>query len=249
MTVAVAHVSPPAATAEGLSWPLALVTIRLMDKRTSDTALDWTVMVPHPWNSRPYRRQMGRYNGLICRSRIAGYSEKGAAASAELDCAGSGRRRESEVSDDVDDEVGGAGELSAGGCDRAVVPDLNDCVVGPRLSRAVVDRRSGGQRHSQGIDRDVAQSRGLRDGDVDGDGVGLSGDAAASHHEEGAGRSRLQGRSSERSRGVSRIGQPAGDERVEAGHHRPGRGGPGPRRGYCRRTARAGGRIRRSGRA
>ena len=51
---------------------------------------------------------------------------------------------ELEVADDVDDEVGGAGELSAGGCDRAVVPDLNDCVVGPRLSRAVVDRRSGG---------------------------------------------------------------------------------------------------------
>jgi hypothetical protein len=71
-------VSPPAATAEGLTGALAPVAIKLIDRRSSDATFDRIVMVPTlEFETTPdaHPEQMRPYNGTLLPSRIASVFE------------------------------------------------------------------------------------------------------------------------------------------------------------------------------
>ena len=78
MRVGLAQVSPPAATAEGLTGALAPDAIKLIDKRISDTILDRIVMFPTLGiDVRSVRAPSAeRYNAVHFSSRIAAILER-----------------------------------------------------------------------------------------------------------------------------------------------------------------------------
>src|SRR6185295_11573540 len=117
------------------------------------------------------------------------------------------RPGEPEVADDVDEEVGGAGGLSGEDDDGVVGAQGNDRVVGASLTRRVVDGGGHGQGDSEGIDREMAEGRGLGHGDVDRDGVGFRRDAARSGQDEGAAGQPGERGSAVGPIGIARIGQ------------------------------------------
>src|SRR5438874_4017234 len=194
MTVAVAHVSPPAATAEGRTGALASVlgapapvAFKLVERRSIARDLDRNSMVSTPGIDVCVRNPSATGDRITALFRGQETVFEDDRHSYRPRQGKSGGRNEPEVADDVDDEVGGPGSLSTGRGDRAVGADLHDRVVGPGLARAVVDRGSDRLGDSQRIDQDVARRRGLRDSEVDGDRVGLRRDAAGSQHDEAAG--------------------------------------------------------------
>lgn len=111
--------------------------------------------------------------------------------------------------------MSGAGGLSTGNRESPVRAHEHDCIVRPRLSRAIVDRGSQRQRRTAGEESQVSQGGGLGDGRVDGNRGRSRWNEASTRNHETPNRPGGKRRAAPQAIGVARIEDSTGGQRVE----------------------------------